>query len=51
MHNHVFTTQLFYCVSEQSWEWVYGKSPQFSITADQSFEFGKMVSSNLEEDI
>lgn len=27
----------------KSWEWVYGKSPQFSITADQSFEFGKMV--------
>ena len=27
----------------QDWEWNYGRSPKFSVTADKSFDFGHLV--------
>ena len=31
----------------QDWEWNYGKSPKFSVTADKSFDFGHLVKETI----
>lgn len=28
----------------QQWDWVYGKTPKFSISATETFQFGQLVS-------